>query len=126
MAFAIEALAEDEQIQFVLGQPRQASSATSLTSDTSLTFGREMLHRFDVDWAAYGYSESDLDELAEFGIRTLHSFLMDPGQPPRRGKDLRRYLLRWIGPAIAHPRSATSLEALAAASRSTRRRTTAS
>ena len=54
---------------------------------------------FDIDWEHYGFDESGLDELNEFGLRVLQSFLADPGRPPRSGADLRRYLTRWIGPA---------------------------
>lgn len=115
MAFAIEELTDDSPIGLVLGQ-RNTSSRPSLSSDTALTFGRQLLRRFDVDWDAYGYAESDLDELAEFGIRTLHSFLLDPGAPPRRGAELRRYLSRWVGPAVAQPRSPVAKRGRATAS----------
>lgn len=54
---------------------------------------------FDIDWEHYGFDESGLDELNEFGLRVLQSFLADPGRPPRSGAALRRYLTRWIGPA---------------------------
>ena len=74
-------------------------------SDTAVTFGRSMLHRYDVDWEQHGFDEAGLDELAEFSLRVLHSFLADPGRPPRSGADLRRYLTRWIGPAIAYPQT---------------------
>jgi hypothetical protein len=62
-----------------------------------------MLHRFDVDWDKHGFEEADLDELAELGLRTLHSVLIDPGQPPRYGIELRRFVARWLGPAIIYP-----------------------
>jgi hypothetical protein len=39
-------------------------------------------------------------------------FLADPGRPPRSGADLRRYLTRWIGPAIAYPQLARTMDAL--------------
>lgn len=126
MAFAIETLPEDSQIDVLLGRSARGSSTPSLSSDTSLTFGREMLHRFDVDWEANGYSEADLDELAEFGIRMLHSFLLDPGCPARRGAELRRYLARWVGPAVAYPRLAQALGALPPPAPTRKRRATAS
>ncbi len=85
-------------------------------SDTAVTFGRSMLHRFDVDWAQQGFDEAALDELAEFCLRVLHSFLADPGRPPRSGADLRRYLARWIGPAIAYPQLARAMDPLPAPS----------
>lgn len=112
VAFAIEQLESDNQVEFVLSQRHPGGQAISIMSDTALAFGRSMLHRFDVDWEAYGFDEAGLDELNEFTLRVLHSFLVDPGRPPRSGADLRRYLTRWIGPAIAYPQMARALEAV--------------
>jgi AcrR family transcriptional regulator len=110
MAFAIEQLASDNQVAFVLRH--RGGQSVSIVSDTALAFGRSMLHRFDIDWEHYGFDEAGLDELNEFGLRVLHSFLADPGRPPRSGADLRRYLTRWIGPAIAYPQLMRSMDAL--------------
>ncbi|BBZ44197.1 TetR/AcrR family transcriptional regulator [Mycobacterium parmense] len=112
MAFAIEELASDNQVDFVLNQRHRGGQKVSIVSDTALAFGRSMLHRYDIDWTAYGFDQADLDELNEFCLRLLHSFLADPGRPPRTGADLRRYLTRWIGPAIAYPRLARAMDAL--------------
>ena len=38
-----------------------------------------MLHRSDVDWERQGFDDEALDELAELGLRTFHSMLVDPG-----------------------------------------------
>lgn len=114
MAYAIEQLASDNQVEFVLTRQR-GGQAVSIVSDTALAFGRSMLHRFDIDWERYGFDEAGLDELNEFTLRVLHSFLADPGRPPRSGADLRRYLTRWIGPAIAYPQLARTMDALHAA-----------
>jgi AcrR family transcriptional regulator len=110
MAFAIEQLASDDQVAFVLRQ--RGGQSLSIISDTALAFGRSMLHRFDIDWEHYGFDEAGLDELNEFGLRVLQSFLTDPGRPPRTGADLRRYLTRWMGPAIAYPQLVRSMDAL--------------
>jgi AcrR family transcriptional regulator len=110
MAFAIEQLASDDQLAFVLRH--RGRQGVSIISDTALAFGRSMLHRFDIDWEHHGFDEAGLDELNEFGLRVLQSFLTDPGRPPRTGADLRRYLTRWIGPAIAYPQLARTMEAL--------------
>jgi hypothetical protein len=59
-----------------------------------------MLRRFDVDWTACGYSDTDLDELAEHLLRIIQSFVIDPGRPPRTGQALRVYLRRWVGGAV--------------------------
>ena len=113
LAFAIEQLAFDNQVKFVLNQRLRGGQTISIMSDTALAFGRSMLHRFDIDWEAYGFDDAGLDELNEFTLRVLHSFLADPGRPSRSGADLRRYLTRWIGPAIAYPQLARAMGALA-------------
>lgn len=115
MAFAIEQLAADNQVEFVLSQRHRGAHKVSIISDTALAFGRSMLHRYDINWERYGFDEAGLDELNEFSLRVLHSFLADPGRPPRSGADLRRYLTRWIGPAIAYPQLVRAMEALGAA-----------
>ncbi|OBF95345.1 TetR family transcriptional regulator [Mycobacterium sp. 852014-52450_SCH5900713] len=112
MAYAIEELASDNQVEFVLSQRHRGGQKVSIISDTALAFGRSMLHRYDIDWERYGFDESGLDELNEFSLRVLHSFLADPGRAPRSGADLRRYLTRWLGPAIAYPQLVRAMDAL--------------
>lgn len=112
VAFGIEELAADNQVDVILSQRDRGSRRTSIMSDTALAFGRSMLHKFDVDWERHGFDEAGVDELAEFCLRVLHSFLADPGRPPRYGGDLRRYLIRWLGPAIAYPKLAGAMDAL--------------
>jgi AcrR family transcriptional regulator len=112
MAFAVETLGKDSQIGLLLSTRQRGGSTISITSDTALTFSRAMLHRFDVDWEKHGFDDAALDELAEFCIRVLHSFLIDPGQPPRDGVALRRFLARWVGPAIVYPHLARAMDAL--------------
>ena len=102
VAFAVENLAGDAQFENLLTQRGQGGEMTSLTSDTALTFGRSILHRFDVDWEAHGFDEAALDELAEISLRTLHSILIDPGDPARDGGNLRNFVAHWLGPAIKH------------------------
>jgi hypothetical protein len=67
-----------------------------------------MLRQFDVDWAGLGFSDADLDELAEHLLRIIQSFVIDPGRPPRRGEALRDYFRRWVGAAIQPSAAATS------------------
>ncbi|OBG61097.1 MULTISPECIES: TetR/AcrR family transcriptional regulator [unclassified Mycobacterium] len=122
MAFAIEELASDNQVEVVLSQRHRGGQKVSIISDTALAFGRSMLHRYDIDWESYGFDEAGLDELNEFSLRVLHSFLADPGRPPRSGADLRRYLTRWLGPAIAYPQLVRAMGALQTPEPRTRRR----
>lgn len=99
VAFAVENLSGDRQFDNLLTQRGPEGEMTSLTSDTALTFGRAILHRFAVDWQLHGFDEA-LDELAEIGLRTLHSLLIDPGEHTRNGVALRRFVARWLAPAI--------------------------
>ena len=112
VAFAVERLASDNQVEFMLNQRHRGGQTVSIVSDTALAFGRSMLHRFDIDWEQHGFDDAGLDELNEFCLRLLHSFLADPGRPPRSGDDLRRYLTRWIGPTIAYPQVARATDTL--------------
>jgi AcrR family transcriptional regulator len=123
-AFAVEQLASDKQVELVLNQ-RRGGQAVSIVSDTALAFCRSMLHRYDIDWEKHGFDEADLDELNEFTLRVLHSFLADPGRPSRSGDDLRRYLVRWIGPAIAYPQMVRAMDALRGPEPRVRRRSSA-
>lgn len=125
LAFAIENLAADDRIRLILTKRQQGGAVPSISSETAVAFSRAMLHRYDVDWDASGFDDAALGELSEFCLRILHSFLVDRGQPPRRGADLRRFLARWIGPAIIYPRFAeamTSMTGVAATPGSSRRR----
>jgi AcrR family transcriptional regulator len=124
-AFAVEQLASDNQLEVVLNRRDRGGQTVSIVSDTALAFGRSMLHRFDIDWEQHGFDEAGLDELNEFTLRLLHSFLADPGRPARSGADLRRYLIRWIGPAIAYPQMARSMDPLRAAEPRVRQRPSA-
>src|SRR5690348_4549761 len=103
IAYTFEQLPHDRYLGLVL-QPGKASAFTaSVTSDAAISFGHSILQRFGVDWDAAGFPDDKLDELVEFMLRTLQSFIVDPGQPPRSGEQLRRYLRDWIAPSvIAH------------------------
>jgi hypothetical protein len=71
-----------------------------MTSDIALQFAQSVVRRFDVDWAAAGFDDADLQELAEYLLRIIQSFVVDPGRPPRTGAELRAYLRRWVAPAL--------------------------
>jgi AcrR family transcriptional regulator len=115
MAFAVECLADDTRLAFVLSESAGGSRSHPVISEAPLAFARSMLHRLDVDWAAHGYGEAALDELSEFCLRLLNSFLVVQGRHSRGGKELRRYLTRWIGPAIAYPQLVRAMDSIGAA-----------
>ena len=100
IATALEWLPK-EKIIGLLVVPGQANAhIESVTSEVALEFANAMLRRFDVDWAAIGFTDAELDELAEHLLRIIQSFVLDPGRPPRDGVEQRRFLRRWVGSAV--------------------------
>lgn len=104
VSFGIEILAGDPQLENLLTRRQDGEALTSLTSDTAITFCLSVFHRFDVDWRLHGFDDDALRELVEMTLRSVQSLLIDHGQPPRKGSELRRFLARWLGPAILYPR----------------------
>jgi AcrR family transcriptional regulator len=100
IATALEWLPKDKHIGLLLAPGRSPALTESMTSDIALQFAQSVVRRFDVDWAAAGFDDADLDELAEYLLRIIQSFVVDPGRPPRTGAELRAYLRRWVAPAL--------------------------
>ncbi|KKW62892.1 TetR/AcrR family transcriptional regulator [Mycolicibacterium elephantis] len=107
ISFAVETLTGDPQLEGLLTRRQEGEAVTSLTSDTARTFCLSFLRRLDVDWQLHGFDSAALDELAEMTLRTVQSLLIDPGQPARNDRALRRFVARWLGPAILYPRMAS-------------------
>jgi AcrR family transcriptional regulator len=112
VSFGIENLAGDPQLESLLTRRDEGEAITSLTSDTAIAFCLSVFRRLDIDWELHGFDTTRLRELAEMTLRTVQSLLTDPGQSPRTGVELRRFVARWLGPAVLYPRIA-SLSALA-------------
>jgi AcrR family transcriptional regulator len=104
IATALEWLPKDKHIGLLVTPGRADAHSESVTSDVALQFAVAMVRRFDVDWAGLGFTDRDLDELAEHLLRVIQSYVIDPGRPPRTGEELRAYLRRWVGSAVV-PRS---------------------
>jgi AcrR family transcriptional regulator len=100
IATALEWLPKDKHIGLLLTPARASAFSETITSDVAVQFADAMLRRFDVDWSAAGFTDDDLNELAEHLLRIIQSFIVDPGRPPRRGVELRDYLRRWVGSAL--------------------------
>jgi AcrR family transcriptional regulator len=103
IATALEWLPKDKHIGLLITPGRADSHTESVTSDVALQFAVAMVRRFDVDWAAVGFTDRELDELAEHLLRVIQSFVVDPGRPPRTSAELRAYLRRWVGSAVVPP-----------------------
>src|SRR5690349_289973 len=104
VSFGVENLAGDPQLESLMARGPEGDAAISLSSDTAIAFCLSVFHRLDVNWELHGFDTTALRELAEMTLRTLQSLLTDPGQPPRDGIALRRFVTRWLGPAILYPR----------------------
>ena len=105
VSFGVENLAGDPQLEALLTRRPEGEAAISLTSDTAMSFCLSVFRRLDVDWALHGFcDDAALDELAEITLRTVQSLLTDPGRTQRNGIALRRFVTRWLGPAILYPR----------------------
>ncbi|MGV9414943.1 TetR/AcrR family transcriptional regulator [Nocardia sp. NPDC003693] len=100
IAYTLERLPHEKYLNLLLTPGRASAFSAGVTSDVALTFGRSILDRYAVDWAAAGLSGPALDELAEHMLRVVQSFVIDPGRPPRHGAELRRYLHEWVAPAL--------------------------
>ncbi len=107
VSFGVENLAGDPQLENLMTRRHEAEPAISLTSDTAIAFCLSVLNRLDVDWKLHGFDTTSLRELAEMTLRTIQSILTDPGKSPRGGVALRRFVTRWLGPAILYQRMAS-------------------
>lgn len=101
IAHTLERLPNERYMSLLLAPGKASAFSAGVTSDVALGFGRAIVERFDVDWAAAGFAGDELDQLVEFMLRILQSLVIDPGRPPRRGKQLRAFLRRWVAPTIA-------------------------
>ncbi|WP_125078287.1 TetR/AcrR family transcriptional regulator [Mycobacterium sp. P7213] len=100
IAHTLELLPDERYMSLLLTPGKASAFSAGVTSDAACAFGRSIVERFDVDWAAAGFTSEDLDQLVEFMLRVLQSLVIDPGRPPRRGAQLRAFLRRWVAPAI--------------------------
>ena len=124
IATALEWLPRDKHIGLLLTPGRASTFSQTVTSDVALQFANSILRRFDVDWAGLGFTDSELDELAEHLLRIIQSFVIDPGRPPRQDDELRDYLRRWVGSAVTPPSAEPTIkQPSAAAISSVRKRT---
>jgi AcrR family transcriptional regulator len=106
VATALEWLPEDKHLGLLIKPGRPNPHTESVTSDVALDFAHSMVRRFDVDWAGLGFTDAELDELAEHLLRIIQSFVIDPGRPPRQAVELRDFLRRWVGSAVTPPSGA--------------------
>lgn len=96
----IAAVPDEPYLQLLLDEPSHAL-LRSVTSDTARNIGRTVLvEQTSIDWSAHHVPSEDIDELVEWALRIVQSFLTNPGDPVRSPDELREHLRRWLGPAI--------------------------
>lgn len=98
MTYTLVRLPDDPYLGILLASGHTTTFTQGVTSPTARTFGRAILGRFPIEWAALGYSDTDLDDLTELMLRLFLSFIVDPGRPPRTAAQLRDYFQRWLAP----------------------------
>ena len=106
IAYTLERLPKERFLGLLLTTGHSDTFLKGVTSPEAMAFGRGMLARMDVDWAASGYDDADLDELVEFSLRQVQSLVFDP-PADRTGTKLRAFLRRWVAPAVRAPEPAT-------------------
>lgn len=99
IAVTLERIRANPRFALLFSRDAHGRFLPEVTSSTARTLGRSIVDGFDVDWSEHGWTRRDLDELVEHMLRTVQSFLADPGEPPRAGEALREYLRRWATPA---------------------------
>lgn len=124
VATTLEWLPDETHVAALLARDRGNAFVSRVTAPVALEFACSLLRRLDVDWAAHGFGDDELPELAEHLLRAIQSFIVDPGDPPRRGAALRDYLHRWVAPAVGAQASAPSALRASLARRAITRSTT--
>jgi AcrR family transcriptional regulator len=100
VAYVYEHLREDPALNRLIAPGRISSTIDGLTAPSSIALGRAWLASFGVDWEVAGLAGDAEAEFVEHLLRTLQSFVLDPGEPVRSGAELRTYLQRWVAPAL--------------------------
>jgi len=112
IAYAVERIRERPYVGLLLQPSKSSGPQMGFTSEIARALARPLVDALPVDWSALGYDDQQLDALVHMMLRTLMSFVVDPGDPPLTGEEIRAYLRRWIAPAIvltpaARPTKAT-------------------
>ena len=100
VAYVYEHLRDDPALNRLLAPGRISRTVSGITAPSSIALGGKLLTAFGIDWSEVGLTEEERLELVEHLLRTLQSFVLDPGDPARTGEELRAYLRRWVAPAL--------------------------
>lgn len=97
IAVVLEQLEHDRYVGLLLRSHRSDTFAENVTADPGRSLGRFILSSLSIDWTEL--DERAADDILEIILRTLQSLILAP--MPASGSELRRFLRRWITPAVA-------------------------
>lgn len=100
VGYVYDHLRDDPALNRLIAPGRITSTLSGLTAPSSIALGGKLLAGFGIDWSEVGLAEEEQLELVEHLLRTLQSFVLDPGDPARTGEELRVYLRRWVAPVL--------------------------
>lgn len=103
IVFCLQELPREPQIGILLHVEDENLFGRGITSPTGFDLGAQFLRRLPVDWQASGIDDGDLEGLAELMLRLIGSLMQHPSAAPRSPDDLRAFVRRWLGPALAAP-----------------------
>jgi AcrR family transcriptional regulator len=101
VAHIVERLPHEPQLALLLANDRSNMFSRAMLTPDVIARCRAILHHARIDWDELGFDDHTIDELVEFLLRIIQSMVIAPPEPPRSSAELRRYLHRWIGPALA-------------------------
>lgn len=101
VAYIIERLPLEPQLALLLANDRSNMFSRAMLTTDVIARCRTILHHAQIDWDQLGFDDPMIDELIELLLRIIQSMVIAPPDPPRSGAQLRAYLHRWIGPALA-------------------------
>lgn len=100
--FALQEIPGEPRIGLLLEADDQRLFGRGVTSSLGFDLGASLLHSIPVDWAASGVrTDDDFEGLAETMMRLMVSFLQHPPTTPRAPDEIRAFVRRWLGPALA-------------------------
>jgi hypothetical protein len=98
LAFTLDSVVEEKSMRLLFSLD-QSRASQRITSIEAIQFNRDLLRRTDVDWAAAGMDDAELEDLCEYMLRVVEQFMLDPVRA-KRGEELRAYLNRWVAPVF--------------------------
>lgn len=101
VAYIIERLPHEPHLALLLANDRSNMFSRAMLTPDVIARSRGILQRAQIDWNHFGFDDRTMDELVEFLLRFIQSMVIAPPDPPRSSAELRAYVHRWIGPALA-------------------------